>query len=224
MEPTPHRAGSTAGALLMAAREASGLSVDAVAQQLKLSPRQVRAIEDGDYTLLPGRTFVRGFVRNYARLVRLDPDPVLDALPSGEATPTLEAPTLHPTAPTMGELPTAENAKAPWTRWAIPVSLAAIVAVAAIYEWARPAAASRPHPTTKEAGSVPEAPHAKPAFAEKNETPLPNPVANPIANSVAGGATAPAAAKEEMAPPSLPAHAAPPPPEPAQTKGAANAP
>ena len=34
---------------------------------------------------LPGRTFVRGFMRNYARLVRLDPDAVLRRLPTANA-------------------------------------------------------------------------------------------------------------------------------------------
>ena len=63
---------ATAGTLLRSAREAAGLSLDAVAQQLKLAPRQVRALEESDFAKLPGRTFVRGFVRNYARLLRLD--------------------------------------------------------------------------------------------------------------------------------------------------------
>ena len=65
---------ASAGALLRAAREGAGMTIDAVAQQLKLAPRQVRAIEEGDFSHLPGRTFVRGFIRNYARLVRLDVD------------------------------------------------------------------------------------------------------------------------------------------------------
>jgi cytoskeleton protein RodZ len=128
-----------AGALLAAAREAAGLSIDAVAQQLKLAPRQVRALEEGDYTHLPGRTFVRGFARNYARLVRLDPETVVGALAEGATASSLAAPTLHPTAPTIGELPTSDHAKPGWTRWAIPVTLAAIVAAAAVYEWLRPA-------------------------------------------------------------------------------------
>ena len=59
---------TSAGALLREAREAAGMSIDAVAQQLKLAPRQVQALEDGDFAHLPGRTFVRGFMRNYARL------------------------------------------------------------------------------------------------------------------------------------------------------------
>jgi cytoskeleton protein RodZ len=39
-----------------------------VAQQLKLAPRQVRALEEENFGMLPGRTFTRGFMRNYARL------------------------------------------------------------------------------------------------------------------------------------------------------------
>ena len=210
------RGANDAGAQLRAGREALGLSVDAVAQQLKLSPRQVHALEVGDFSLLPGRTFVRGFVRNYARLVRLDAEHVLSALPSGSETPTLEAPTLHPTAPAMGELPTAEATRAPWTRWAIPASLAAIVAVAAVYEWARPAAASRSHPVSNEANAATEA-KPTPRAAEKVETPLPNPLAV--------GASAPSATNEN-ATPSSPAAAqpvTPSSPEPVETRGAAGA-
>ena len=210
---TADKSAASAGALLAAARQVSGLSIEAVAQQLKLSPRQVRALEDGDYNRLPGRTFVRGFVRNYARLVKLDPERVLDALPSAGVTPTLEAPTLQPTVHAMGELPTAERAKATWTRWAIPVLLGAIVAAAAIYEWARPVVAGRSYGSAKEVGEMP----AQSPVAEKNETPLPNPVA--------GGVPAPATGKEDAgtaAPAAQPA--VPTSPEPAPTKGATNAP
>ena len=45
----------TAGTRLRTAREAAGLSIDAVAQQLKLAPRQVQALEDDDWERLPGR-------------------------------------------------------------------------------------------------------------------------------------------------------------------------
>jgi cytoskeleton protein RodZ len=60
------------GARLRSAREHAGLSLDQVAQALKLAPRQVKALEDEDFAQLPGRTFARGFVRNYARLLGLD--------------------------------------------------------------------------------------------------------------------------------------------------------
>ncbi len=65
------------GDQLAAARKSRGLSVAEIAQQLKLSPLQVEAMESGDYRNLPGPVFVRGFMRNYARLVKLDPATLL---------------------------------------------------------------------------------------------------------------------------------------------------
>ena len=117
----PPNDAAAAGALLRAAREAAGLSVAAVAQQLKLAPRQVAALEEGDFTKLPGRTFVRGFMRNYARLLQLDSDAVLAALPENVAAPSLEHPSLAPTPRPMGELPAEVHAKPNPARWAIPL-------------------------------------------------------------------------------------------------------
>ena len=118
-----------AGAQLKAAREAAGLSLDQVAQQLKLAPRQVRALEDEDFGMLPGRTFTRGFMRNYARLLNLDPDLLVAHLPDASHAPSLESPPLHSTGTTMAELPTA-HARAPsFGRWLIPLVLVAAIVV-----------------------------------------------------------------------------------------------
>lgn len=68
------------GEQLRAAREAKGMRAADVAQALKLSTRQVEALEAGDWSGLPGQTFIRGFVRNYARLLRLDPDALVHEL------------------------------------------------------------------------------------------------------------------------------------------------
>ncbi|MBK7793466.1 MAG: helix-turn-helix domain-containing protein [Betaproteobacteria bacterium] len=197
LPPGPTPAGSaTAGALLRAARESAGLSLDAVAQQLKLAPRQVKALEDDDFALLPGRTFVRGFVRNYARLVRLDADAVLAALPGGNADSGLAAPTLHPTAQSIGELPLSQHSRPGWTRWAIPLTLIAIIAAGAAYELLRPAATTRPpapvatppREPVAEPTPVAEPPVAPPALAGAVTT-LPNPVA--AAEPAATGTTPP---------------------------------
>lgn len=130
----------SAGARLRDARMAAGLSIDAVAQQLKLAPRQVKALEDDDFARLPGRTFVRGFMRNYARLLRLDADAVLATLPEAGTTPSLDHPSLTPTTRIMGELPADLHGKPSSTRWAIPLALVVIVAIAVVYEFARPLA------------------------------------------------------------------------------------
>ena len=63
------------GAALAAARQAHGMSVEEVARQLKLSVMQVRAIEADDHARLPSGVFARGFIRSYARLVKLDLGP-----------------------------------------------------------------------------------------------------------------------------------------------------
>lgn len=54
-------------------REALGLTFADVAAKLKLSERQIEAMEAEDFAQLPGEVFSRGFVRNYARLVQVDP-------------------------------------------------------------------------------------------------------------------------------------------------------
>lgn len=66
-----------AGAQLKAQREALGWPVEQVADQLKLAPRQVIALEEGDMAALPNLAVVRGFVRAYAKVVRLDAAPLV---------------------------------------------------------------------------------------------------------------------------------------------------
>ena len=66
-----------AGAQLKAQREALGWPVEQVADQLKLAPRQVIALEAGDMAALPNLAVVRGFVRAYAKVVKLDAAPLV---------------------------------------------------------------------------------------------------------------------------------------------------
>ncbi len=68
------------GRALAAARKARGLTQGDVAAQLRLQLRQVRAIEAEDLDALPEGPFVRGFVRNYAKLVDAPAEPLLALL------------------------------------------------------------------------------------------------------------------------------------------------
>lgn len=61
------------GARLRAAREAAGLAQEDIAARLRLSLRQVQALEQDEDDALPPAPFVRGFVRNYARTLGRDP-------------------------------------------------------------------------------------------------------------------------------------------------------
>lgn len=75
------------GEALAAARRALGLSVEDVAQQLKFGVRQIAALEAERLQELPAGTFARGMVRSYARLVKLDPQPLLDRIGARVAVP-----------------------------------------------------------------------------------------------------------------------------------------
>ncbi|GAB1232034.1 RodZ domain-containing protein [Ferrigenium sp. UT5] len=66
------------GARLRAAREAHGLTTQEIADRIKFSVRQVEALEADDAEHLPQGTFLRGFIRSYARVVHLDPAPLLN--------------------------------------------------------------------------------------------------------------------------------------------------
>lgn len=69
------------GRTLREAREQLGLSLAEVAVQIKFAPRQIEALEADDFQRLPEMAFVRGFVRSYARILHLDPQPLLALLP-----------------------------------------------------------------------------------------------------------------------------------------------
>lgn len=79
--------GPGVGETLSRARCAVGLSIEDVALQLKFNARQIDALEKGRYEDLPQGTFARGMVRNYARLVKLDPAPLLEQLAGSLAAP-----------------------------------------------------------------------------------------------------------------------------------------
>jgi cytoskeleton protein RodZ len=74
---TPDNQHGIPGKTLAAHREAMGWSVEQVADQLKLAVRQVVALEAGDYASLPSPAVTRGFVRAYAKLMKLDPVPLV---------------------------------------------------------------------------------------------------------------------------------------------------
>jgi cytoskeleton protein RodZ len=68
------------GELLRSAREKNGLSVNDIAGKLRMGVKQVQALEAGEYAVLPKGTFLRGFVRNYAKMVSLNGDEAIALL------------------------------------------------------------------------------------------------------------------------------------------------
>lgn len=116
------QAGPGVGEQLRAARHRQGLSLADLATRLRLTEDQVAALEEEDFGYLHGDTFVRGYLRNYARSLELDPEAIIAAYEQSGPAPvgTEETPLVPP-----AERPILEH---PW-RVAI-VSLVLVLLVA----------------------------------------------------------------------------------------------
>ncbi|HCX88397.1 MAG TPA: hypothetical protein DG761_10265 [Gammaproteobacteria bacterium] len=75
--PPPETSNLSPGEQLRKARQGYRWSVEDVAANLNLTAEVVRALESGDHEALPEATFVRGYLRAYARLMEIDESVVL---------------------------------------------------------------------------------------------------------------------------------------------------
>lgn len=85
---------SEIGNSLREARIRKGLSVKDVEDVTKIRSKYLEALEEDDFEVLPGPTFVKGFLRTYALFLKLDADAVVDEYRSSyepriEETPVL---------------------------------------------------------------------------------------------------------------------------------------
>lgn len=114
------------GAILAAARKQHRLSVDDVSAHLRLSPRQVMALESDDFAALPEAMITRGFIRNYARLLGIDAEPLLQAYREYAPSSSLYAISI-PSA----NIPILNNSKRSWK----PYFIASVVIVLLLGMW-----------------------------------------------------------------------------------------
>ena len=125
------------GDALRETRESHGLTVSDAALALKLTHRQIEAMEHERFDLLPGAAFARGFVRNYARYLGLDPAPMIEAL---SQTDGVGAPDLSPVSNANGTMPTGDGGLRPSS---LPVALIVVLLLAAVvggwyFDWFQP--------------------------------------------------------------------------------------
>lgn len=67
------------GSAMRASREEQNLTVQEIATRLRLSVKQIEALEADNFNALPEPTIVRGFIRNYAKQLKIDAEPLLNA-------------------------------------------------------------------------------------------------------------------------------------------------
>lgn len=65
---------------LRAAREAKNLSINEVVEITKIRTDHLRALEDGNFDVFSAPVYIRGFVRSYATLLKLDVPQIMKAL------------------------------------------------------------------------------------------------------------------------------------------------
>ncbi|MGM0846696.1 MAG: RodZ domain-containing protein [Bacillota bacterium] len=70
------------GTRLREARETNGYSLDDLQNMTKIQKRYLMGIEEGNYEMMPGKFYVRAFIKQYAEAVGLDPDMIFDQYPN----------------------------------------------------------------------------------------------------------------------------------------------
>ena len=188
------------GVVLRQERERRGLSVEEVADRLKLMPRVVRAIEQGDFGELPQAAYARGFVKAYGTLLALDTELLYAGLE--EVWPEDSHPLPIPYEPTWERKSGGEG------RLAAIITLTLILAAAGLFWLSRDLDAYLPSGLRFQ---------TEPAISVKSETPSPPAQAKDAPQP--GSGSQPAARQTSPSPPPIPVKNEAPSP-PAQVKDA----
>jgi len=189
------------GERFRAAREARGLSLSDVSEQIRIRSVYLAAIEDENWSAIGAPVYIRGFLKTYARFLGLDADEIVASFTDRPIPPAVEShePPSRPSRQTSP--PPAEAAPAPrnltpvlWLAALVAVALIAFVvyneltigtkssgAVTALSSAAPSSAASSlpialPSPVASEA----------PVASQASGTPSPGPSSSPIPSSSPG--------------------------------------
>ena len=126
----------TLGQYLRSAREARGIDLREAAQQTRISLQYLKALEAEDFSKLPGAVFVRGFLKNYSKFLKLDETEVMKKFGESQQTPppvtAAQAPPKAP-EPIAEEPETNTSAKFPFEPF-IWGTVIIIVLVIALFE------------------------------------------------------------------------------------------
>lgn len=117
------------GAELRQAREELGLSLEEVGEKTKIRKKYIVAMENDDFGVLPGGAYVRGFLRNYARLLMLDEEALI-----GQYEMQYQSrDEIEPAAATTEAGPKVKNAT---TNWRPLAALGVLLVVLGVIYWA----------------------------------------------------------------------------------------
>ncbi len=145
----------SAGALLRAAREATGLHIAALAVSLKVPVRKIEALEADRWDELTDPVFVRALASSACRSLRADPAPILALLPPAPATRLRDAGPLRGSDLSSAPSFWAADWLRPLQRAPVLAALGMLAAAVLVYFWP---AGEVSHPVAQSPRLAPMAP------------------------------------------------------------------
>jgi cytoskeleton protein RodZ len=181
--------GSGSGARLREAREARRMDIVQVANELRLSARNIEALEAEDLSQLPEPSYICGYLRSYAKLLGLPSDEILDNFPGVRGYLASVKSTVMPTRMVVRSEEASRQAPLPGFTPAnvVMVAGAAVMAVVLIMQLRdddAPAPAEQPavaQPSPEPVAATPPATAVPAESAPAVATPEPLPAATPVA-------------------------------------------
>jgi cytoskeletal protein RodZ len=122
---------STVAQQLREAREAQQLTIDKVAEITKIRTDHLRALEEGDFDVFSAPVYIRGFVRSYSALLKLNVPQVMLALDGelGQTQKFAEPPPLSTHSRGLLDFITLQFSKIDWRKGIVALSAVIVLAV-----------------------------------------------------------------------------------------------
>ncbi len=127
---------STVAEQLRQGREAKNLTLQQVADVTKVRPDHIRAVEEGNYDVFSAPVYIRGFVRTYSNLLKLDVPQIMSELDAelGRTTKFAEPPPLAGHTRGTVDYLMLHLSQVNWGKWLIAL-LGVAVFVGIIWAW-----------------------------------------------------------------------------------------
>jgi cytoskeletal protein RodZ len=146
----------TVGEILRSEREKKGLSVKEIEIATSIRTLYITAIEEGNYNVIPGEVYVKGFIRNYSNYLGLDSQEIMDLYHNDQNHNTLPDENLSPVSKAPVDKPVKNN-NLP-IKW-ITISLLALCAIGGTWWFLGSAKSIQEPKVEKQAQSTPSIPN-----------------------------------------------------------------
>ena len=161
---------SALGERFRAAREARGLSLSDVAEQIRIRSVYLAAIEDENWKSIGAPVYTRGFLRTYARFLGLEPEEVVAQFNAENAPVVPEPATVPGPAVSIGQSPSRNMSWMIWVASAVAALLIAFVVYneVTLHQRSSAIAAASPAPSALPSNAAPVA-EASPGISPSPE-------------------------------------------------------